>query len=100
MSASRAGGLAAAASLAVALLATRVARATEFVVETGVRVAPPACPIAPLSVPAFVDSLRVELAGRPRPPGTTRVALTIEPCDTATSRVHVGVTNDAGAPGS
>jgi hypothetical protein len=98
MSAPHAGGLAAAAFLAVALLATPPSRAADLVVDAGVRVAAPACPIAPLSVPAFVDSLRVELAGRPRPPGTTRVGLAVEPCDTATSRVHVAVTNDAGAP--
>jgi hypothetical protein len=53
-----------------------------------------------VSLPAFVDSLRVELAGRPRLPGTTRVALAVEPCDAATARVHVDVTNDAGAASS
>jgi hypothetical protein len=97
MCAPRAGGPLAAA-LAVALLATPAARAADCVVDAGVRVQPPACPIAPLEVSAFVDSLRVELAGRPQPPGTTRVALAVEPCDTATTRVHVAITNDAGAP--
>jgi hypothetical protein len=91
MTASRAGVLVVAASL----LASE-ARGADAVVE-GVRVAAPACPIAPLSVPAFVDSLRVELAGRARAPGTTLVTLAIEPCDTATTRVRVAITNDAGA---
>jgi hypothetical protein len=102
MTAFRAGGVAA-ASVAVAFTLLGLApcaRGAELAVDEGVRVVSPACPIAPVSVPAFVDSLRVELAGRPRPPGTTRVRLAIEPCDTATARVHVVVTNDAGAPGA
>jgi len=92
----------AAASAAASVLAgvAPLARAAEIAVDESVRVVGPACPIEPLSVPAFVDSLRVELAGRPRPPGTTRVTLGIDPCDTATTRVHVEIRNDAGAPGA
>jgi hypothetical protein len=96
----RAGGWVAAASVVAASFGTPLARAADTTVDPGVRVAGPACPIAPLSVPAFVDSLRVELAGHARAPGTTRVALAIEPCDTATTHVRVVVTNDAGAPGA
>jgi hypothetical protein len=90
------------AAVFTSVLAGRASRAlaADFPVDASVRVTGPACPIAPLSVPAFVDSLRVELAGRPRAPGTTRVALLIEPCDTATNRVRVDVTNDAGAAGA
>jgi hypothetical protein len=89
MTASRAGVL-----VAASLFASSVS-AAEVTVIAGVRVGTPACPIAPLSVPAFVDSLRVELAGRARAPGATLVTLAIEPCDAATARVHVGVTIDA-----
>jgi hypothetical protein len=88
MTGSRAGALLVAAS---ALLASG-ARAADIVVDAGVRVEPPACPIAPLSIPAFVDSLRVELASGPRAAGSTLVSLAIEPCDTTTARVHVAVT--------
>jgi hypothetical protein len=100
MTASRAGGLAAASAALVLVGAAPPARAADFAVDASVSVTAPACPIAPLSVPAFVDSLRVELAGRARPPGTTRVTLAIEPCDTATTRVHVAVANDAAVPGA
>jgi hypothetical protein len=64
-----------------------------------VQVIPPMCPVAPLSLPAFLDSLRVELAGRSTrccdssgdaPDGdTVRVALAVEPCDAAAGRVIV-----------
>src|SRR5260221_8994483 len=80
--------------VAASLFASSVS-AAEVTVIAGVRVATPACPIAPVSVPAFVDSLRVELAGRARAPGGTLVTLAIEPCDAATARVHVEVTIDA-----
>ena len=100
MTAFRAGGWVAAASVVAASFGTPLARAADTTVDAGVRVGGPACPIAPLSVPAFVDSLRVELAGHARAPGTTSVALAIEPCDPSTTRVHIVVTNDAGAPGA
>src|SRR5258706_10881939 len=93
MTASRAGVL-----VAASLFASSVS-AAEVTVIVGVRVATPACPIAPLSVPAFVDLLRVELAGRARAPGATLVTLAIEPCDAATARVRVGVTIDASPAG-
>jgi hypothetical protein len=90
----RAGGFA----VAVLVLASSgVARGADFIVDTGLHVVGPACPIAPLSVPAFVDSLRVELAGRARAPGTTRVALAVEPCDPSTVRVRVEVASESGA---
>jgi hypothetical protein len=67
-----------------------------------IRVFPPQCEAAPLSVDEFVDSLRVELAGRqphccvvgPGGDGAAdaiRVALAIEPCDPATTQVGVAV---------
>jgi hypothetical protein len=96
MTASRAGVLVAAVCVAVAPAARGDARPVDVTVVGGVRVAGPACPIAPLSVPAFLDSLRVELAGSARPPGSTVVTLAVEPCDAATARVRVRITNDAG----
>jgi hypothetical protein len=95
MTASRAGVAVVAAFLALARGEPR-ACAAEVTVVAGLRVAAPACPISPVAVPAFVDSLRVELAGHARVPGTRLVTLAIEPCDTATTRVHVAVTGDAG----
>ena len=89
MTASRAGVFVAASLFASS------ASAAEITVIAGVRVATPACPITPVSVPEFVDSLRVELAGRARAAGGTLVTLAIEPCDAATARVHVGITIDA-----
>ena len=83
--------------IAVVCLGTAPARAADVSVVADLRVRGPSCPITPLSVPAFVDSLRVELAGRARQPGTTLVTLSIEPCDAATARVHVAVTSDARA---
>src|SRR5262245_37639379 len=67
-----------------------------------IRVFPPECPQTPVSVDDFVDSLRVELAGRqphccvvgPGSDGATdavKVTLTIEPCDEATQDVGVRV---------
>ena len=86
-------------AVAAVLVAGR-ARAADVTVVAGVRVAPPTCPIAPLSIPAFVDSLRVELAGHARASGTMLVTLAVEPCDTATARVRVGVTSDTDPAGS
>jgi hypothetical protein len=68
---------------------------------------PPQCEAAPLSVDEFVDSLRVELAGRQphccvvgpggdSPADAVRVTLTIEPCDAATEQV--GITVDVTEP--
>jgi hypothetical protein len=64
-----------------------------------VQVIPPMCPVAPLSLPAFLDSLRVELAGGSTrccdagggepDAATVRVALAVEPCDAAAGRVIV-----------
>src|SRR5262249_20619277 len=78
------------------LLAPVTARASDLAtVVEGVQVASPACPIAPLSVPSFVDALRVELAGRPAGAGTTLVTLAIEPCDPSTDRVQGTVAGTA-----
>src|SRR5262245_12759073 len=62
-----------------------------------VQVIAPMCEAVPLSLPAFLDSLRVELAGRATSccaasgrgtePGTVRVALAVEPCDAAAARM-------------
>ncbi len=87
----RAGGC----LVAALVCASPLARASLIVVD-GVRVVEPTCPIAPVSVSAFVDSLRVELASGARAPGTTIVTLSIEPCDPATTRVRVAVAGDAG----
>ncbi|HSZ83477.1 MAG TPA: hypothetical protein VLA14_14405 [Polyangia bacterium] len=91
MIATRAG----ACLVAALVCASPDARASVVVVD-GVRVVAPTCPVAPVSVSAFVDSLRVELASGARAPGTTLVTLSIEPCDPATRRVHVAVAGDAG----
>jgi hypothetical protein len=89
MTAVRAGVLA-----ALALLAPAVARAADpAVVVSGVRVASPACPIAPLAIPQFVDALRVELTGQDTGHGATLVTLAIEPCDPSTTRVLVSVSD-------
>jgi hypothetical protein len=95
MTGSRVGALLVAAS---ALLASGARAAEEVTVVAGVRVAPPACPMAPLSIPAFVDSLRVELASGVRAAGSTLVTLAIEPCDTSTARVHVAVISEPAGP--
>jgi hypothetical protein len=67
-----------------------------------IRVFPPACETSPVSIDDFVDSLRVELAGR-QPhccvvgPGgdaandAVKVTLSIEPCDAATPQIGVQV---------
>jgi len=84
---------------AIPLIAAHAARAADVPV---IRVFPPQCEATPLSVDAFVDSLRVELAGR-QPhccvvgPGgdaaadAVKVTLSIEPCDPATDQVAVAV---------
>jgi hypothetical protein len=90
MAAARAGVTA----LLLVLTVPVVARAADpTAVVAGVRFAAPACPIAPLSVPDFVDALRVELAGRDPGRGETLVRLAIEPCDPSTVRVQVTVTD-------
>lgn len=95
MTGSRVGALLVAAS---AVFSSGARAAEEVTVVAGVRVAPPACPMAPLSIPAFVDSLRVELASGARGPGSSLVTLAIEPCDTSTARVRVAVVREpAGA---
>lgn len=92
-----------AAVLAATLLAAPAALAADARhVFAGVRFAAPVCPIAPVSVPAFVEALRVELAS-PEPPrkdDTTLVALAVEPCDTATTRVQVSATNTTNGHGA
>src|SRR5262245_5184673 len=72
-----------------------------------IRIFPPACETAPVSVDAFVDALRVELAGR-QPhccvvgPGddaaadAVKVTLSIEPCDASTE--EIGVLVDVAQP--
>ena len=84
---------------AIPLIAAHAAHAADVPV---IRVFPPQCEAAPLSIDAFVDSLRVELAGR-QPhccvvgPGgdaaadAVKVTLSIEPCDPATDHVAVAV---------
>jgi hypothetical protein len=87
--------------LAATLFAAPAALAGEAPhVFAGVRFAAPVCPIAPLAVPAFVEALRVELAAPEPPRDTTLVALSVEPCDTATTRVKVSATNDATGRGA
>jgi hypothetical protein len=83
--------------LATSLVAPVVARAADVTdVVAGVRVAAPSCPIAPLPLPAFIEALRVELAGRAATRGTTLVTLAIEPCDPGTTRVQVTVSDARG----
>src|SRR5262249_23548929 len=67
-----------------------------------IRIFPPACEAAPVSIDDFVDALRVELAGR-QPhccvvgPGgdaatdAVKVTLSIEPCDATTEEIGVQV---------
>jgi hypothetical protein len=79
---------------ALVLLAPAGVRAADpTTVVSGVRVASPACPIAPLSVPQFVDALRVELTGQDTGHGATLVTLAVEPCDPSTTRVLVTVSD-------
>jgi hypothetical protein len=80
--------------LAATLLAAPAAEAAEARhVFAGVTFAAPECPITPVSVPAFVEALRVELAAPATPTDVTRVSLAVEPCDTSTTRVLVSATN-------
>jgi hypothetical protein len=96
----RAGVLAATLLAAPAGLASSANAADAPHAFAGVRFAAPACPIAPVSVPAFVEALRVELASPAPPEDTTLVALAVEPCDTATTRVQVSATNTANGHGA
>jgi hypothetical protein len=98
-------GAAVVVTLAALPLASAPARATSApgkpaaTPPAAVQVIPPMCPVAPLSLPAFLDSLRVELAGRSTrccdaggaapDAATVRVALAVEPCDAAAGRVIV-----------
>ncbi len=91
-------------ALAAVVIAPITARAADLPV---IRVYPPECATAPVGFDEFVDSLRVELAGR-QPhccvvgPGgdaaadAVKVTLVIEPCDPATQQINVGV--DVAAP--
>ena len=85
-------------AVAVAIMPI-AARAADLPV---IRVFPPECAAAPVSFDDFVDTLRVELAGRqphccvvgPEDDPATdavKVTLTIEPCDPATEDVGVNV---------
>jgi len=86
-------------ALVTAVIAPMTARAADVQV---IRIFPPACEEAPVAVDDFIDSLRVELAGR-QPhccvvgPGgdaaadAIRVTLSIEPCDPATEPIGVAV---------
>src|SRR3954454_22949492 len=101
MSALRSGVLALAV---VGVIAPITARAADIPL---IRVFPPACAEAPVSVDDFIDSLRVELAGR-QPhccvvgPGgdpandAVKVTLSIDPCDPATQ--EVGILVDLAVP--
>jgi hypothetical protein len=92
-------------ALAAVVIAPITARAADLLPV--IRVLPPQCEATPLSIDDFVDSLRVELAGR-QPhccvvgpgsdalPDAARVTLSIEPCDAATEQV--GVTIDLTDP--
>jgi len=86
-------------ALVAAVIVPIAARAADLPV---IRVFPPQCEAAPLSIDEFVDSLRVELVGRqphccvvgPGGDGAAdaiRVTLSIEPCDAATQEVEVAV---------
>src|ERR1022692_478697 len=88
--------------LAAAALAAGAVRAADKPIEVRI----PDCPSAPLSLDAFLASLKVELAGRDPPCCTLaspsagdrdevgiplRVTLSIEPCDTGTEMVEIRV---------
>jgi hypothetical protein len=94
--------------LAASALAAGAARATEKPIEVRI----PDCPSAPLSLDAFLASLRVELAGRDPPCCTLaspsagdrdevgiplQVTISIEPCDTGTEMVEIRVRDSAHA---
>jgi len=92
-------------ALAAVVIAPITARAADLLPV--IRVLPPQCEATPLSIDDFVDSLRVELAGRlphccvvgpdSNPVAdAARVTLSIEPCDAATEQV--GVTIDLTDP--
>lgn len=97
-----------AAPLAAALLLSasasappRPAHAAEaHFITSDVRLSPPACPIAPLSLPAFTEALRAELTPRGPTPGATLVSLAVDPCDTLTTHVQVSVNDAASGRGS
>jgi hypothetical protein len=86
-------------ALVAVVIAPVAARAADLPV---IRVFPPECVEAPVSVDDFVDALRVELAGR-QPhccvvgPGgeaandALKVTLVVEPCEPATEHVDVSV---------
>jgi len=88
--------------LAAAALAGKPARAMDKPIEVRI----PDCPSAPLSLDAFLSSLKVELAGSDPPcctlaspsagdrdevPISLRVTLSIEPCDAGTELVQIRV---------
>src|SRR5262245_13018569 len=89
-------------ALVAAVIAPITARAGDLAV---IRIFPPACEASPVSFDDFVDTLRVELAGRQPhccvvgPAGdagaaadAVKVTLSIEPCDpTATPQIDVVV---------
>jgi hypothetical protein len=86
-------------ALVAVVIAPVAARAADIPV---IRVFPPTCAEAPVSVDDFVDALRVELAGRqphccvvgPSGEAATdalKVMLSIEPCEAATQHVAVQV---------
>jgi hypothetical protein len=91
-------------ALAAAVILPLTARAADLPL---IRVFPPTCASAPVSIEDFVDSLRVELAGRQphccvlgpsdNPAAdAVKVTLAVEPCDPATQDVVVTV--DVGTP--
>ena len=100
-------GLAALPSLSTAAVAAAVARRPAAVV-----VAPLACSTPPVSLPAFIDALRVELAGASirccdadaphvagAPAATMRVTLGFEVCQPSAGHVSVSVADSLGGPG-
>jgi hypothetical protein len=64
-------------------------------IVAGVRLATPTCLSTSFSIPAFVESLRVELASRASNSGPILVTLGIEPCDPGTTRVQIAVVHGA-----
>jgi len=86
-------------ALVAVVIAPVAARAADLPV---IRVFPPECAEAPVSVDDFVDALRVELAGRQphccvvgpggdAAPDALKVTLVIEPCEASTQHVDVQV---------
>jgi hypothetical protein len=83
---------------ASAVVVPAPARAADVIdIVGGIQVAAPECPDVPLSVPAFMESLRVELANRAATStsGPTLVTLAIEPCDPGTTRVQITIADQA-----